>query len=407
MVLMVACSASGSGADWAFSPSVKISESYDSNIDFRFDQPEGDFISSIRPNFRLSAQSDEDQLSLDSTLNGLIYVKHPQLNRVETHNNGSWDRRWSERFSSQLGVSFIKTTALESQLEEAGIGTTLADQYACNLQVGGSYALSERHKLSLTGSTGRTWYPSQQSNLPDADSAQGRLALAWKLDEVTTIGLENLYSFKHYGGFSDDSFVDWQNVQFVRPALYWEYAFSETMSLTVGAGYRRTEIDICYTFPVIDLLAPDQPAISRRTFTTAKRSDSYDFWGTVTKQWSKRLSSSLQAGRDQYSDVDGVTYNHIFLGFGFDYRLSELTQVGIDWRYDSNSGIERGLNETHYFRVSPTVARKLTRDLTLRLGGSYQLQTRKALSPDNTDSADRMLIWAELVWYLPRLLAGE
>lgn len=408
MAILASLLLCGSGlaraADWALSPSVSLSSTYDSNTDFRFEDQEGDFITSVKPRFVVIGQTEQDRFNLDTTLNGMVYVKNDQLDRVETSNSASWTRQWSSRFSSDLGTAFIKTTALESQLEEAGIRSILADQYNTSFRAKGNYVFSERCSVSLAGTAGRTWYPDKQ--FPDTDSALGNLTLTWKHSPLDTFGMETIYSLKHYSGYTDSA-VSSQNVQFIRPGLYWEHSFSETMSLLVGAGYRLTGTELKYYVPVLELIPPDRYRLTGRLVTSTSTSSSYDFWATLKKSWSERLSSNLSAGRDQYSDTDGETYNHMFVGTGLSYRLSELTLLGLDLRYDYNSGMDGGLRETHYFQVTPTVARKLTRDLTLRLGGCWQVQTEQYALPGRTETADRFLAWVELVWELPRLVASK
>lgn len=395
MFLLTALTGIGAAADWAFSPSISVSETYDSNINFRYHNLESDFITSIKPKFLLTGRTEQDQLNLDSTLNGMIYVKNNQLDRVETFNNVSWIRQWSSRFASDLGASFIKTTSLESQLEEAGIRTTLADQYSYGFRAKGSYALTEALSLALGGTVGQTWYPDKEFS--DSDTATGNLSLAWKYSDFDTFGMDNLYSYKHYLDATTD------NVQYFRPGLFWEHTFSETASLLLGAGYRRSEIE--YLVSTLEYIPPRQLAVVKKHYTT--RNNSYDFWATLRKRWSERLSSSLSAGRDQYSDSNGVTYNHMFVSTGFDYALTELTKVGLNLRYDNNSGIEGGIKETNYFRVIPTLDRKLTKDLTLRLAGSYEYQTQKYATATYSEDTDRYRAWVELVWQLPRLMAAK
>lgn len=391
-------------ADWALSPSLSLSSTYDSNTDLRFEDQEADFITSIKPRFVVTGQTEQDQFNLDTTVNGMVYVKDDQLDRVETSNSASWSRQWSPRFSSNLGAAFTKTTALESQLQEAGIRTILADQYNYSLRARGSCVLSEGWSVSLAGNVGRTWYPDKQ--FPDADDAMGNLTLTWKYSPFDTFGMDNIYSLKHYSGYTDSP-ISSQTVQYVRPGLYWEHAFSETMSLLLGAGYRMTGTELKYYVPVLEFVPPDRYRLMGRLVTDASTTSSYDFWTTLRKSWTERLSSNLSAGRDQYSDTEGETYNHMFVGTGLSYRLSELTLLGLDLRYDYNSGIDGGVNETHYFQVTPTIARKLTKDLTLRLGGCWQVQTEKYALPSRTEAAHRFLAWVELLWELPRLVASK
>ena len=402
---LLALAGHGAAADWAFSPSLRVSETYDSNISFRYYDKESDFITSIKPKFLLTGRTERDTFNLDSTVNGMIYVDNNQLNRVETYNNASWLRQWTPRFASDLGAAFVKTTALESQLQEAGIRATLADQYNYSVRAKGTYALRETLSLSLGGSAGQTWYPDKE--FASTDNALGNLTLAWKRNEFDTFGLDNLYSYKHYYEYPETSYVDSQDVQFFRPGLYWEHTFSETTSLLLGAGYRLTQIEVKASFPVIEFIPPNQLSVVRRSVTTTSRDNSYDFWGKFTKRWTERFSSTLSAGRDQYSDVNGNTYDHMYVGTGMNYALTELTSLGLDLKYDYNSGIEEGYRDTHYFRATPSIDRKLTKDLTLRLAGSYQYQSEKYPSRDGTETADRYLAWVELVWQLPRLASSK
>lgn len=391
--LLIVAAGNTHAADWSLSPSISVSETYDSNINFSFQNRESDFISSIKPRFLLTGQTEQDRFNLDSTVNGLIYIKNEQLNRVDTYNNAGWIRQWGPRFTSDIGGAFVKTTSLETQLQEAGIRTGLIDQYYYNLRAKGIYALSEILSLSLGGSAGQYWYPGNDSNLPDSNNALGNLTLAWKRSDANTFGIDTAYSYKHYIDYPTDS------VQYIRPGLYWEHTFSETSSLLLGAGYRYTTIK--YYVPYIEFVPPFQFIVAKRWFTTTN--SSYDFWGTYKKRWTERLSSLLSVGRDQYSDVNGVTYNHMFVGTSANYGLTELTTVNCELRYDYNSGIEGGVRETNYFRVTPSIDRKLTQDLTLRLAGSYEYQLEDFGVSVGNDTANRFRAWLELVYQLPRL----
>ena len=393
VLLLILRAKDACSTDWAFSPSFSASETYDSNINFQFHDKQSDFITSIKPKLLLTGQSDKDRFSLDSTVNGMIYARNSQLDRVETFNNAAWIRQWSERFSTDLGANFTKTTALESQLQEAGLRATLANQYLYNLRAKGTYALTELVSLSLGGNAGQTWYPEKQ--FPNSNSAMGNLTLAWKRSDFDTIGLDWLYSYKHYLDTTTD------NVQFFRPGLYWQHIFSETTSLVVGAGYRFTAIS--YYQYVFEL--DPQVRIVKKWFT--KTSNTYDFWATLKKNWSERLSTSLTAGRDQYSDVSAQTFDHMYVGTQIQYGLSELTTVNCGLRYDYNAEILRGNQRWNYVSLSPSIDRKLTGDLTLRLAGSYQYQLQDYPMANFSQSADRYVAWVGIVWQLPMLWASK
>jgi hypothetical protein len=375
--------------DWAFSPSISASETYNSNINFTPRDKQSDFITSIKPKFLLTGQTEKDQFSLDSTVSGMIYAKNTDLDRTETYNNAGWVRQWSERFSSDVGANFNKLTAQQTQLQAAGLPAILANQYIYNLRAKGSYALTELVSLSLGGNAGQTWYPEKQ--YPDSNSAMGNLNLAWKRSEFDTIGLDWAYSYIHYLDTSTD------NSQYFRPGLYWQHTFSETASLLIGAGPRFTAVS--YYRYVLEF--DPELRIAKKLFTNT--SNSYDFWATLTKNWSERLSTSLNAGRDQYSDVNAQTFDHMYAGTQIQYGLSDLTTFSCGLRYDYNAEIAQGNQKWNSVSISPSIDRKLTRDLTLRLAGSFQYTIQDYTRANFSQNTDQYLAWVELVWQLPRL----
>ena len=144
----------------------------------------------------------------------------------------------------------------------------MTDQYIYNVRGKGSYALTEVLSLSLGGSAGQTWYPDNQSansenqlsdsdnQFPDSDNALGNLNLAWNRTEFDTIGLDVAYSYLHYLDTTTD------NVQYVRPGLYWKRTLGETTTLLLGAGYRLTSIK--YFKDIIQFEPPDQLQIREK-----------------------------------------------------------------------------------------------------------------------------------------------
>jgi hypothetical protein len=87
------------------------------------------------------------------------------------------------------------------------------------------------------------------------------------------------------------------------------------------------------------------------------------------------------------------------------YGISELTTFNCQLRYDYNSGILQGTNTTNYFMVAPSIDRKLTKDLLLRLAGSYEYQLQDVAQV--SENADRFRAWVELVWQFPRFWATK
>lgn len=388
------------GADWSLSPSISVSETYDSNINFQYQDRQSDFITYIKPTFLLTRQTEQDQLKFYSQENGVLYIKNSQLNRIETYNNTGWTRQWSPRLSTDLGAGFNKTTAQTTQLEEAGIATALADQYIYNVRLNGTYALSEVLSLSTGGTAGQTWYPDKffsgtTARFFDSNTALGNLNLAWKRSEVDTLGLNSVYSYTHYIDATTD------NVQYFRPGVYWERTLSETASFMLGAGYRWTWISYFLNVPQID--PSGQLTFVKQSFNNT--SSAFDFAATLRKSWTNRFSTSFAAGRDQYNDVNAVTTNHMYGAASMQYGLTELTTFNCQVRYDYNSRIGQGTYTTNYFVVSPSLQRKFTQDLSLRLAGTYAYQLQDVA--DFSQNADRYTAYLELVWQLPRLWANK
>ena len=91
----------------------------------------------------------------------------------------------------------------------------------------------------------------------------------------------------------------------------------------------------------------------------------------------------------------------MYVGTGIRYGVTDLTTVNCDLRYDYNNEIAQGTQQTDYVRVTPSIDRKLTKDLSLRLSGSYEVELQDVA--DDSQNTDRFRAWIELFWQLPRL----
>jgi hypothetical protein len=270
----------------------------------------------------------------------------------------------------------VKDTTLESELEAAGLQAFRRDRYRYGLDLSNSISLSETASLALSGSAEKSDYPDGQ--YPDGLSWEAGLNPTWMFSPANTLGLNTFYSTSDY----EDS----STVRRVSAVLYWLHDWSEKDHFTLGGGYFHTWTE----FERADLDTTD---------------DGFLFNLELKRAWTETFSTVLSAGREEYDTVDARsvtrTYARTTLSYAFSPVLSSSCAIGYD--FNTHSGVFG--EDTHYFRVSPSVRWRLAENVSLSLAGAYENWRPESGGEDRTN--DRYRTWFALLWEWPRLLASN
>ena len=91
--------------DWSFTPSVSLSQSYDSNFRFITTPAPGttksDCITSLSPVLSVTGETEQTKFQFDTTTNAQSYIENPRFDIVNENATASLTESWSQRFSTQ------------------------------------------------------------------------------------------------------------------------------------------------------------------------------------------------------------------------------------------------------------------------------------------------------------------
>jgi len=383
-------------ADWSFTPGIEVSEEYNDNVLFEESVILEDFVTRIKPKMQILGKTEQTQLQLDSTVIGEKYYEYGHLDTINTDNKASLDRRWSPKFLTVLTGTFRKDEILETELERAGLAGVRKDRYRYGFDLSGTYILSDVLSLTMDGGGTFSYYP--DGPYPDLDLWQISVNPVWAINLRDSTGL--------FINYYDADYEDVSTIRTFAGSLYWRRDLGDTAYFVLGAGYRYTWT----RYGVQDIwlsIDPDtgsfvlEPAEERQT----REDDGFIFNFELNNDWTDRFSTVVSAGREHYDAIDARGINRNYIRTTLKYRLSETVSGNCQLGYDTTTEDGPAGEDTDYVRVAPYLSWRLTRNLSLRFGGSYEYSQYKT---DYSDyNMDRFKGWVSISFNYPRLLANH
>jgi len=423
VLLCVLCASAPNvrAADWSFTPSVTLSESYNSNYQFTTTPLPGttksDFITSITPVFSITGTTENTIFTFDTVTPAQAYIKNPKYDTIDTDTTTSLTEIWSPRFSTTESLVFAHNQTLEQQLQASGIVARRTDQYQFTYGLNCTYGMSETVNLIVSGTYARSIYPSGQ--LPDSDVYQATIMPVWSFSPRSDIGLSSSLAYSDYSGGSGltssgaetgsgGTAGSGTTIKSATEMLIFDRNFSETMSLKLGAGYYLSSLRFIALTP--ELIQPFPPFPFYKLVFVPKPAKATEggfvFSADLKKDWSERFSTTLSAGRQQFNDVNANSFDSTFLSETASYRLSEVTTVNFTAKYNMNDQLSGSGQKIDYYIINPDIQRNLTENLTVKLAGSYEHEFTSSSGIGTTASnLGRYCTWVELIYRWPRFLA--
>jgi hypothetical protein len=378
-------------ADLAFSPSISLTQKYDSNLLFTSSNTQSDFYTVLKPVFSLTGESETTKFKMDTTVRGEKYFKHDELDAILYDTRTSLSHAFSQRFNTELTTAFVRDTTLETQLEQAGLATVRAERYLFDSGLKESYALSDRLSLLVSEGIQSAIYSSGVH--PDSNTWQVGAGPSYLLSPKDTVTLTSSY-------VSAD-FEDTSTINTFQEMVEWKRLLGESASIRLGAGWRFTST----TFQVLSWVITPQGHLALVKHDRKEDDNAPVFSGILEKAWSERFSTTLSAGKEQYNSADAVTYDRTYAGVGLKYSLSDLTKLAFDARYDHNEESGGANEKKDYFRFLPSIERKLSERFVLRLSGLYEREDTDVSG--RSYSIDRFSTWVELTYLWPRFMSSK
>ncbi len=420
-------------ADWFCTPSLRIQGEYNSNIFLVSDSSTSnnkfeDFSVITKPKIEISGLADQTRFHLDSNARIETYTENEDFNTINHDSGLSLAGQWTPKLSTDVSARFTKDMIFESELEE-GLSEKRKKRYRYDLDFSANFYLFEEVALTVTGRSGGNNYP--EGPYPDLQRWVAGFGPSWKITPKDMIQLKIDYSITEYENTenSETEKSETENnelkkpvifvnpdmeIQTLSPSLSWRRDLYEEAYLTMSAGYSQTWTKISQI---------DQE-------DGLKTEEEHDDYGLVfdlslNADWTKRFSTILSAGRDQYDAVGARRVERIYAKTTMKYNLSETISLNIRLRYhfsdekyknkyslysDRNSDYLR-ITPYLYWRVSDNVSINLWTDYgKIRMKWKYNVgrepTTNDGLGPTSS-SGKRYRAWLGFSYRWPRLLANN
>ncbi len=381
LIALLCCLAPAPGqglraADWSCSPSLEVSEEYNSNLLLSSVYELEDFITRAIPRVQVEGETERNRFRFETSVPVEKYINHSGFDTVDNRSTVSLASQWLPTFATDLRAHFIKDTTFETELETAGLREDRADRMRYGFDLEGTYWWSERVSLAVSGALEKSNFP--DGPYPDALRSRAGLNPAWVIRPGRTAGLYASYAHTDY----DTS----TTIQTVTGTVYWQEDWTERVRSTLGVGYFYTWTD-------------------RKAFGIESEDDGFVFDATLDYSWTERFSLLLSAGSNQYDTVDARSIVRTYVQVSPRYQFSPVLSSGLDFGYDFTT--ESGLlgRDTHYPRVSAFVRWEFIPHLFLRFYGGYG-NLRTARDTGDT-TADRFRAGVAVQAHWPRLLANH
>ncbi len=368
-----------SGAEWKIDPRLSFRAGYNDNLRLSTTNEVSTAGATFSPSARFSVATPTSGASGNLRFDFRRFEADSDLNddniRFEANSFHNLER-------SRLGLdlAFVKDTTLDSQLAATGLVFDRVPRQRTTIAPEWSYSLSERTRLSANyGYTDVKYNNSGANVFVDYTVNNAQASLTRMMSEQTTASITLSRSES-----KNDNDIKSININLQGGA---SHRFSETLSATLFAGVRRTEVDFSRTSlqPVFNgttiVFVPVTQAFTN--------SDSgYTFSASVTKNF-LRGETGLSVSRGISNDINGQPIEVTRLSSTNRYRLSEIMSVGLNLElYNSKfSSIAGNGQDRNYYQIQPTFTWAFKQFWSLSGSYRYRKQTFSGSGGDATQNA--------------------
>ncbi len=358
--------------DVTISPSIELKTVYDDNLDFEPNDEKDDFGANAIPRLTLDYASELLQFALSGEVDVIKYFSETDFDRTNQLYGIDGEYRMSPRWKFAGNFEYTRDETTDSVLQETG--QAFERRRVTTYDSGGGlyYQLTELSDIGFTTDYRRRNYSSRF----DDDFKRYTFSLPYTkrfANQRDTVSL-----VPGYTTFDSDNSEDAKDYRF---EIKWNRQINETLTSTVNAGGRYTDID--------------QEDGSSDT--------NWGYIGTLgLRKRTETFSGQIEASRDirANSDAEIVEVNRLILSA--DKRLSErfgFRFYGAGYYTDTESTNAKD-EKTTFFELTPSLYYLLTENHFLEL--KYEYQNKKELDRQGNPVTQRNRIWFGLVLQFPK-----
>lgn len=375
----VGCAERSFAQEWTLTSNLSEKAFYNDNLLLNPHNPLSTFGSETTPVLSLERKSPTSTVNLTGQFPYSAYFGHSDLNRADQLVNLDAQKDLSERSQISFSGAFQHDTTLQSEQDASDRFLAKPIRFTrFDASPTWTYLLGPIDQLTLSGSYSDVNYATNEKI--DYRYYGPTIAYQHNLSELSAVT-----GSLQYNRFEPDDIVDTRTDVYGGLVGY-SYTPSERLQVSgsVGLSYNVTRSDI-----------RDDDSLGYRL--------KFDLNYLISEQ--TRLVVSLSHDSEPSGDGRQVTRNRARAAFN--YRLDELTTLGLDTNYTDNEdyfGLQNSTNSSsqnlsRYFSVRPSVTFQLTEDLSL----VAQYQFRHKIFQSEGGSATSNAAFLLLQYDLPTL----
>jgi hypothetical protein len=395
-LLLATTTPAAQAAEWKIDPTLRFTGGYDDNIRLSTSNEVSSAVGIFSPSSIFSVETPTSGASGELRFDFRRYEADSNLD----DNNARFNIRTHhdlERSRLGLDLDFIKDTTLDSQLEATGLVFARINRQRINASPNWTWSFDERTRLTADYNYSDVEYKNAgQTGFVNYTLNVGQLSLTRVLTERTTgtIALSRTRS-------DNDNDVKSTNTNLQGGA---EHRFSETLSATLFAGVRHTEVDYSQTSFIPIFIGGTLVGFEPLNQDVSKSDWGYVFSGGITKKF-LRGETSFTASRDISNDINGTPIEVDRLGWLNLYRFSETLSGNLDlalYHSKTDNSVSSGLNRD-YYQVQPRLNWQFAQFWVLSGSYRYIKQTYDNTSDDAVGNA----AYLTLTYQWPRIAVSR
>jgi hypothetical protein len=358
--------------DVTLTPSIRLATLYDDNLDFEQKDEKDSFGANAVPGLTLDYASELLQFSLIGEVDVIKYFTETDFDRTNQLYGIDGQYFMSPRWKFTGNFQYRRDETIDSVLEETGQAFERRRVETYDGGAGLFYQITELSDIGFEIDYRKRDYGSDQ----DTDFDRYTFSLPYSKrfsNQRDIVALVPSYSI-----LDSDGSEDGKDYRF---EIQWERQINETLTSTVNAGGRYTEID-------------------------QEDGSSDSNWGYVGKvglrKRTETFTGAIEATRDIRVNTDGEVLEVHRLLLRADKRLSErfgFNFSGSAYYTDTESSDAKD-EKTTYFQLSPSLYYLLTENHSLEL--NYQYQDKRELDEPGNPDTQRNRVWLGFVLNFPK-----
>ncbi len=382
-------------AEWFLTPKAYFRSGYDSNILYSYDNKIDDWENILDTSVAIVGQTEKTKLDSYFSLNIEKYFDHTSLDCVNSKNRVTLSYQATPRLSASISGIFEKDHINRTERHQIGVAYMKKKRFTYGFDADTTYNISERIGIKLSGTGRFRRYPN--GPYPDSDYWLGNLDFFYLITPKDTLGISTGLAYADYN--------DVGHIRTVMNYIYWKKQITENDYFIFSLGIRHTKTTYYKTTFQIYTFFPNTVLIPITEKVTDKTSGII-YGLTFHRNWTERLVSYFDIGREHYNSTDARGIEHTYVGAKFTYKLTEKMFINCRIKYDYTDYEESKVfpsENVNHIRIAPFLSFNLNEKWNLSFMNVYEYSKEEI---KRTRSTNRVAYFLKITYKYDKLFSN-